>query len=85
MDRNREKLIHCITEVSFYLDDLRLFLDTHPCDREALAMYNEFQKKRMVLVKEYEETYGPLRWYGHNNSCEIWSWTQYPWPWEGVC
>ncbi|WP_066712113.1 spore coat protein CotJB [Clostridium sp. Marseille-P299] len=85
MDKNREKLIHCITEVSFYLDDLRLFLDTHPCDREALAVYAEFQKRREALLKEYEEVYGPLRWYGYNNSCDIWNWTQYPWPWEGVC
>lgn len=85
MDKNREKLIHCITEVSFYLDDLRLFLDTHPCDRDALAMYNEFQKRRMELIKEYEETYGPMRWYGYNNSCDYWNWVKYPWPWEGVC
>ena len=85
MEMSREKLIHCITEVSFYLDDLRLFLDTHPCDRDALAMYDEFQKKRESFVKEYEEMYGPLRWYGCNDSCDVWKWTQYPWPWEGVC
>lgn len=85
MDRNREKLIMCISEVSFYMDDLRLFLDSHPCDQEALAAYEEFHKRRKALVEEYEDMYGPMTSYGRNNSCDMWNWTKYPWPWEGVC
>ena len=50
MDRNREKLIHCITEVSFYLDDLRLFLDTHPCDREP-RMYKILEEHKFIKTK----------------------------------
>lgn len=81
----RKALLHCICETSFYIDDLRLFLDTHPCNKEALAAYRDFVCYRMELIKEYEECFGPLTSYGENYSCEQWLWVCDPWPWEGVC
>ena len=32
---NKEDLMSIITQVSFALDDIKLYLDTHPCDEEA--------------------------------------------------
>ena len=31
-----------ISEVGFYMDDLRLYLDTHPNCTEAIMLYNKY-------------------------------------------
>jgi len=40
----KQQLARFIDEVSFALDDVVLFLDTHPCNQEALACYEEYKK-----------------------------------------
>ena len=35
----RKELLHWINVVSFAVDDVKLFLDTHPTDEEALAYF----------------------------------------------
>ena len=37
--QSREKLLHYIDMVSFAVDDVLLYLDTHPCDQDALAYF----------------------------------------------
>lgn len=76
---DRTALIHHITVVSFYMDDLRLFLDTHPENSQAIAIYNEFSMKRKDLVKRYVAAFGPLKYYDMN-SADTWKWVEYPWP-----
>ncbi len=78
-------LIIAISKVSFVLDDLRLFLDTHPEDEEAIKHYNECSKKRRELVSEYTRTFGPLMFYCPNDNASRWMWIDGPMPWEGVC
>lgn len=70
-----------ITELSFAMDDLRLFLDTHPNCKEAFVYYDEIQRKRRSVVEEYEEKFGPLGFYG-NVGCDEWKWACGPWPWQ---
>ena len=70
-----------ITELSFAMDDLRLFLDTHPDCKEALVYYDEIQRQRRIAVDEYEEKFGPLGFYG-NVDCNEWKWVCGPWPWQ---
>lgn len=74
-------LFEAIRQVSFVMDDLCLYLDTHPYDREALAMFLGKQERRNALIDEYTEKYGPIR------SCQInndgtWSWANPPMPWK---
>lgn len=70
-----------ITELSFAMDELRLFLDTHPDCREALIRMNELQKQRCDAVAAWEAQCGPLSSYG-NMDCDEWKWVQGPWPWQ---
>ena len=35
-----------LAQLSFAMDDLRLFLDTHPCDKAALAAHEEVRARR---------------------------------------
>lgn len=81
----RKALFDAIQHASFYLDDLRIYLDTHSCDQKALATYNKVATQRSELVEEYVEKFGPLTFYDYNNSCSDWLWVDAPWPWEGGC
>ncbi len=53
-------LMEHIQAISFAIDDLRLFLDTHPCDKEALAYMKILMKIRHQAVMAYTKKYGPL-------------------------
>jgi len=70
-----------IARVSFSMDELRLFLDTHPREKEALSAYRELRKKRERLLESYESLYGPMEAYRAGGS-EKWNWLSQPWPWE---
>jgi len=84
MRRTREQLFHTIQVSSFALDDLTLFLDTHPDCADAIALYNQQKAIRAQAIKEYTEAYGPITRYQVDTN-QGWSWTETPWPWEGEC
>lgn len=42
----KAELLDWINTVSFVCDDTKLFLDTHPCNTEALEFYEEFKKSK---------------------------------------
>lgn len=78
---SRKRLMREIMETDFVLKELNLFLDTHPCHREALEKFCKYEKKSAVLKAEYEKMFGPLV-PSANNNVETWEWIQGPWPWE---
>ena len=84
---NRRQLMDHINQVSFAVDEVKLYLDTHPCDKEALAYFREMSRKRNHALKEYAAAYGPLTIDTAEESCaERWNWINEPWPWqEGGC
>lgn len=77
----RAALMTKITQTSFVMDELRLFLDTHPENCEALAMYAENRMLRRELIDTYTEKYGPIEAYSAGGTKE-WNWTNAPMPWE---
>lgn len=92
MSRNqtsqRQQLLCQISQVSFAVDDMLLYLDTHPCDEKALAFINEHIEQRNSLMAEYSKAYGPLTPKGFPEVCDdTWKWAEQPFPWEreGVC
>ena len=72
---SKKELLHAIGETSFVLDDLRLYLDTHPDCSEALNMFSEFQNRREALVRQFEKSYGALSSYGPNDA-DSWLWNK---------
>ena len=84
MNNERSKMFKCVLELSFVMDDLRLYLDTHPCDQEALCYFIKVQEARQEVLNAYTENYGPIYQYMVNVD-KYWHWVDDPWPWEGVC
>ena len=94
--KERRELMQKIYEIGFAMDDMILFLDTHPEDSQAFALYETYQKEYRELQKQYELLYGPLYASGVNTGrpcgCNdrryrrfTWSWVEGPMPWEGGC
>ena len=83
----RKELMDHINQTSFAVDDVKLYLDTHPCDEEALAFFREYSQLHNEALREYAKQYGPLTIDTAGESCnERWQWINEPWPWqEGGC
>ena len=80
----RLKLYQWIHMVSFAVNDITLFLDTHPEDPEALAYFNHYRELRTQALKEYQCKYGPLTIDTATPEGK-WLWATQPMPWEGGC
>lgn len=79
-NNNREELMQKIMEYKFAINDMALFLDTHPCEERALECHNKYVKEFTNLKEEYEEKYGPL---SIETEVDSWcKWTDEKWPWE---
>ena len=77
------KKLKCRIQVlDFILQETVLFLDTHPCDFEALRYYRIVRRKLERLERIYERKCGPLTNKGVDTEFG-WEWTCCPWPWEG--
>lgn len=81
---NKKQLLRFITEVSFAMDDIALYLDLHPSCPRALASYSKYQGMRNQAVKDYTSMYGPLNKYQVTDS-NYFTWVEDPWPWEREC
>ena len=84
-EMSRKELLHHIGKISFTMDDLRIFLDTHPDCGDALKRFNKLAEERTKLVCKFEEHYGPMNFYNNNVCDKNWRWVDAPWPWEGEC
>lgn len=83
---SRAQLMQYINQVSFAVDDILLYLDTHPDDQDALSFYHDNAVKRAEALRYYSAQYGPLTVdAAQDNASRSWEWIEQPWPWEGGC
>ncbi len=85
---NRETLMSRIMTVSFAINDLTLYLDTHPDCPNGLELFFNLTKERLQLLAEYAGNFNPLTQSSMvtGNCCENeYGWGEGPMPWEGAC
>lgn len=85
---NREMLMTKINQVSFFLDDLTLYLDTHLTDKQALELYHQLSVECAELKKQFAKEFYPLTklCIPHcDSSEESFCLQDGPMPWEGAC
>ena len=76
-------LLKQINESSFAVDDVLLYLDTHPDDCNAMQYYREMASARKNAMDAYQKEFGPLI---VDSVCgNSWDWVTEKWPWEGGC
>jgi spore coat protein JB len=66
--------------LDFAIDELGLYLVTHPEDQEVLELYWSYIKLAQQGRKTYEERYGPLLQTTITENG--YSWINNPWPWD---
>lgn len=75
------QLLQKVYETGFAIDDILLYLDTHPTDRQAMEYYRYAQQANREAVEAYEKACGPLMVTQVDSA--TWNWIDAPWPWEG--
>lgn len=78
---SRNKLMRQIMEYDFVVNELVLFLDTHPNDVRALRKHEEMAQKARAARALYEQHYGPIS-PSFPASGDTWQWIENPWPWD---
>ena len=78
----RQQLYAYITRISFAVNDITLYLDTHPEDTDAISYFNHYKKLREEALREYARLYGPLTVDLAKPECTF-DWASMPLPWEG--
>ncbi len=78
---NGNNLMRAIQMYDFYLDELNLYLDTHPNDRQALAMFKKYNELRTAAYEAYVKKYGPVT-VDQSSTDSHFNWVDSPWPWE---
>ena len=77
---NSKDAMKNVMKAMFAVNDITLFLDTHPQDKEALRLHKQYVNEYEKAKKYYEDNFGPLSIYANMNN---WNWVYDKWPWEG--
>lgn len=81
LNQGKCESLRTVNESAFVLQELALYLDTHPSCSAGLARYQQAQQDYHQAVANYESQYGPLT-FDQAESCSCWQWVAAPWPWE---
>ena len=80
---DRAEMLKKVQSYRFAAYDMLLYLDTHPDDKKAFALFRELVAKSKQLIDEFQEKFGPLSAFASANSSKF-DWIESPWPWEKV-
>ncbi len=76
----RDILLKKLSSYQFMIDDLKLYLDTHPRDEQTIAKVVDYKNQLVPIREKYEKLYGPLM--ADATGSNKWKWIKSPWPWE---
>ena len=67
--------------LAFIIQELGLYLDTHPNDSEAFALFQNYVELEKTAREKYVEQHGPLT---QNDAAlsSTYTWVNGPWPWQ---
>lgn len=82
MGKKKASPLQGLQELEFALVELNLYLDTHPGDQNALAVFNDLASQYATARSSYESQFGPLINFGISGPVSSWSWIEEPWPWQ---
>ena len=75
-------LFEKLRKLDFSIIDTVLYLDAYPECHEAICYYRKLVDERKKVVEELSVKCDMPITIFDNTSCDKWSWTNAPWPWE---
>lgn len=76
----QECSLYSVMAYDFAVNDLNLYLDLNPDDKDVFEIFKKYLKEAKKLCKEYEEKYGPLTLRAVKGN--KYDWLDDPWPWD---
>ena len=82
VQNERERALLEVQMYGFSMWDLNLYLNTHPTDRKAMMLFEQYKTAYNRAQSNYVSKYGPLSVAQANAEGGYWQWNKSPWPWE---
>ncbi|MBQ6570530.1 MAG: spore coat protein CotJB [Clostridia bacterium] len=79
MTPNTSPLALKVAQLQFAAHELRLYLDTHPGDKKAAELFEDYNRELRRAADEYREACAPLTAFDPDTAA---AWVKSPWPWE---
>ena len=79
----RQRLLLEVQKYEFAMWDLNLYLNTHPMDRNAMMLFDQYRNSYKKAKSDYESKYGGLCLENVETNAGYWPWNKSVWPWEG--
>lgn len=86
--KKREEMMTGLSTISFAINDLTLYLDTHPDCKNGLTLFKELLEKRLDLLADFAKSFYPLTQISMvtgTPETTCYGWGEGPMPWEGGC
>lgn len=77
----RDCLLLQVDILEFYAHEMNLYLDTHPQDQNALAIFIKYSQLAQEAREKFECQFGPLT-VNNSNNPQMFTWISKPWPWQ---
>ncbi len=74
-------LLNQLQELQFAVNEIRLYLDTHPNDPRAICDFQRYTYQLNNLMVNYQQMMGPMFGMMYSPSSPS-LWVDGPWPWE---
>ena len=81
MNEQAETLTY-IDSLGFACNDLGLYLDVYPDDKDAIELFNQYRINLNEYMTQYQSKYGPINKASDSLNNYPWRWNESPWPWE---
>ena len=85
-ENEREHMMAELSTISFAINDLTLYLDTHPNCQNGLSRFKELLQRRLTLLADFADKFYPLTQISMitgENDTDCYGWGEGPAPWEG--
>lgn len=67
--------------LEFVIQELALYLDTHPSDGEAFELFKQYTALEQAARTDFATAYGPL-YREDTTKSKTYTWLKDPWPWN---
>ena len=80
-EEKSDTMMHQLQALSFAVQELGEYLDTHADDTEAAELFRRYAELYESAMAQYQQSCGPL-FQKHAIQNGAYTWNETPWPWE---
>ena len=78
----QERMFLELARICFAKHEINLYLDLHPEDMSMITLFNDYRERELMLMKQYEEKFGPITTNSDVLDKSPFMWVKDGWPWE---